>query len=110
MAVASPERAIPALVVGRASRDVAEEEASGRQRPGRNKVVWGHDSELLPQVNIRQANGIGRVHVAKPQMKETYCGRPVNEEEWLTTPKEANCTACARAGAPIEPEQPRRRY
>ena len=33
------------------------------------------------QVNIRQANGVGRVHVAKPQTKMTYCGRPVNEEE-----------------------------
>jgi hypothetical protein len=51
-------------------------------------------------VNIRQANGIGRVHVAKPQMKETYCGRPIGEEDWITTSKEANCTGCARAGAP----------
>ena len=51
-------------------------------------------------MNIRQANGIGRVHVAKPQMRETYCGRPVNEEDWVTTSKEANCTGCARAGAP----------
>ena len=56
--------------------------------------------KVYPQVNIRQANGIGRVHAAKPQMKQTYCGRPVNEEEWITTSKEANCTACARAGAP----------
>ena len=38
------------------------------------------------------------MHAAKPQMKETYCGRPVNEEDWVTTSKEANCTACARAG------------
>jgi hypothetical protein len=45
------------------------------------------------------------VHVAKPGMKETYCGRPVNEEDWLTTSKEANCTGCARAGAP-RPERP----
>jgi hypothetical protein len=59
-------------------------------------------------VNIRQANGIGRVHAAKPQMKETYCGRPVNEEEFLTTSKEANNTACGRAGAPARPERPRR--
>ena len=28
-------------------------------------------------MNIRQANGIGRVHVAKPQYRETYCGRPI---------------------------------
>jgi hypothetical protein len=53
----------------------------------------------ISQVNIRQANEISRVHAAKPQMKETYCGRPVNEEEWLITSKEANCTACARAGS-----------
>jgi len=32
-------------------------------------------------------------------MKETYCGRPVNEEEWLITSKEVNCTACAQVGA-----------
>ncbi|HET7272339.1 MAG TPA: hypothetical protein VFI90_14805 [Rubrobacter sp.] len=57
-------------------------------------------------MNIRQANGIGRVHVAKPQMKLTYCGRPIDEEEWITTSKEANCTGCARAGAPTS--QPRR--
>lgn len=52
-------------------------------------------------MNIRQANGIGRVHVAKPQMKLTYCGRPIDEEDWVTTSKEANCTGCARAGAPM---------
>jgi hypothetical protein len=52
------------------------------------------------QVNIRQANGVGRVHVPKPQMKETYCGTTVNEEEWVITSKEANCDACTRAGAP----------
>jgi hypothetical protein len=40
------------------------------------------------------------VHVAKPGMKQTYCGRPVNEEDWVTTSREANCTGCARAGAP----------
>jgi hypothetical protein len=62
---------------------------------------------VLPQVNIRQVNGLGRVHVAKPGMKETYCGRPVNEEDWLTTSREANCTGCARAGAP-RPERPER--
>jgi hypothetical protein len=33
-------------------------------------------------------------------MKETYCGREVNEEDWVTTSREANCTGCARAGAP----------
>ena len=56
----------------------------------------------LSQVNIRQANETSRVHAAqKVQMKETYCGRPVNEEEWLITSKEVNCTACARAGASI---------
>ncbi len=49
-------------------------------------------------MNVRQANGVG---VAKPQMKETYCGRAVDEEEWVTTSKEANCAACARAGAPV---------
>jgi hypothetical protein len=43
-------------------------------------------------MNIRLANGLGRVHVAKPGLKETYCGRPVNEEDWLTTSREANCT------------------
>jgi hypothetical protein len=53
----------------------------------------------VSQVNIRQTNEIGRVHAAKPQMKETYCGKPVNEEGWLITSKEANCIACARARA-----------
>ena len=55
----------------------------------------------LSQVNIRQANETSTVHAApKVQMKETYCGRPVNEEEWLITSKEVNCTACcAREGA-----------
>jgi hypothetical protein len=69
--------------------------------PSCNGVKWSHGPERLPEVNIRQANGIGRVHVAKPQMRETYCGRPVNEEDWVTTSKEANCTGCARAGAPM---------
>ena len=55
-------------------------------------------------MNIRQANGLGRVHAAKPQMKETYCDRLVDEEEWVTTSKEVNCTACIRAGAP-SPEE-----
>jgi hypothetical protein len=77
-------------------------------RHGVSGVRWGHGPQRLPRVNIRQANGIGRVHVAKPQMKETYCGRPVNEDDWLTTSKEANCTACARAGAPTRPQAPRR--
>jgi hypothetical protein len=67
----------------------------------------GHDVEQVSaEVNIRQANGLGRVHVAKPQMKETYCGRPVNEEDWLTTSKEANCTGCALAGAPSSQPRP----
>jgi hypothetical protein len=56
--------------------------------------------QSVSQVNVRQANEIGRVHAAqKMQMKETYCSMPVNEEEWLITSKEVNCTACARAGA-----------
>ena len=76
-------------------------------RPSRDGVKWGHEPVCLLQMNIRQANGLGRVHVAKPQMRETYCGRPVNEEDWVTTSKEANCTGCARAGAP-RPEGPRR--
>ena len=54
------------------------------------------------EMNIRQANGIGRVHVAMPGMRQTYCGRSINDEDWLTTSKEANCTGCARAGAPLE--------
>jgi hypothetical protein len=28
----------------------------------------------------------------------------VNEEDWVTTSKEANCTGCARAGAPMPKE------
>ena len=59
-------------------------------------------------MNIRQANGIGRVHVAMPRFRQTYCGRPINEEDWVTTPKEADCTGCARAGAPTQ-RSPRRR-
>ena len=59
-------------------------------------------------MNVRQANVIGRVHVAKPGMRETYCGRPINEEDWLTTSREANCTGCAWAGAP-GPERSRAR-
>ncbi len=59
-------------------------------------------------MNVRQANGVGVVHVAKPQMKETYCGRAVDEEEWLTTSKEATCTACAWAGVST-PERAARR-
>ncbi|MDP9479377.1 MAG: hypothetical protein M3R38_27515 [Actinomycetota bacterium] len=56
-------------------------------------------------MNVRQANGSGVVHVAKPRMEETYCGRAVDEEEWVATSKEANCSACgARAVAPTEPE------
>ena len=60
-------------------------------------------------MNVRQANGSGVVHVANPRMKETYCGRGVDEEEWVATSKEANCTACARSGAPTEPEEVARR-
>jgi hypothetical protein len=52
-------------------------------------------------MNIKQANGIGRIHVAKPGFQETYCRRPINDEDWVTTSKEANCTGCARAGAPM---------
>ena len=62
----------------------------------------------VAQVNVRPANGLGRVHAAKPQMKKTYCGRPVNEEEWLITSKVVNCTGCVRAGAFIRPEGPER--
>ena len=62
----------------------------------------------VSQVNIRQANGLGRVHVAKPQMRETYCGRQIDEEAWVTTSREANCTGCARAGAPTSLERPGR--
>ena len=62
-------------------------------------------AQNVPHVHIRQANELGRVHAAKKtQMKETYCGRPVNEEEWLITSKEINCTACARAQALRRPE------
>lgn len=68
-------------------------------------------SRMVPEaaVNIRQTNGLGRVHVAKPQMKETYCGRPIDEEAWVTTAREANCTGCARAGAPMTPTEGARR-
>ena len=53
-------------------------------------------------MNVRQANGVvGVVHVALPQTRETCCGRAVDEEEWVVTSKEANCTACARAEAPV---------
>lgn len=89
-----------------------EEVASGRTTESRVSVDRraGHarpDERRGSRVNIRQANGIGRVHVAKPQMKQTYCGRPVDDEDWVTTSKEANCTGCARAGAP-RPEDARR--
>ena len=56
--------------------------------------------QSVSQVNVRQANGIGRVHAAKPQMKETYCGRALHEEEWLITTKEVTCSGCARAETP----------
>jgi hypothetical protein len=64
----------------------------------------------ISQVNVRQANGIGKVHAAKLQMKETYCGRALHEEEWLITSKEVTCTGCARAGAPTRPEGPGRGF
>ena len=57
-------------------------------------------------MNIRQANGIGRVHVAMPGMRQTYCGRSINDEDWVTTTKEANCTGCERAGAPMPQRSP----
>ena len=38
-----------------------------------------HRGRNVSRVNIHQANEIGRVHAAKPQMKETYRGRTVNE-------------------------------
>jgi hypothetical protein len=59
----------------------------------------GSMGQNVSQVNVRQANGIGKVHAAKPQMKETYCGRPLNEEEWLVTSKEVTCIGCVRAGS-----------
>ena len=55
-------------------------------------------------MNVRQANGIGKVHAAKPGGKVTYCGRAVDEEEWLITSKDADCTGCVRAGAPERAE------
>ncbi len=61
-----------------------------------------------PEVNVRQANGSSVVHVSGSQMKKTYCGRTIDEEEWLTTSREANCTACARARASM-PERAERR-
>jgi hypothetical protein len=64
------------------------------------QVRLGEQAVKRREMNIRQANGIGRVHVAKPQFKEMYCGRPIDDEDWVTTTKEANCTGCARAGAP----------
>ena len=45
------------------------------------------------------------MHVAKPQFRETYCGRPINDEDWVTTTREANCTGCARAGAPVQEQK-----
>ncbi len=83
---------------------VSKESTELLMTPG-SRVRWGTMGSNISQLNIRQANGVGRVHVAKPQMKVTYCGRPVNEEDWLITSKEANCSACTRAGAP-RPEWP----
>ncbi len=51
-------------------------------------------------MNVRQANGLGRVHTAKPGGKVTYCGRVVDEEEWLITSKTLDCTGCVKGGAP----------
>ena len=53
-------------------------------------------------MNLKQANGAGVVHVAKPQMRETFCGRAIDPDEWITTKREATCTSCARHGAPRE--------
>ena len=64
----------------------------------------GLGRQKVSQVNLRLANGIGKVHAAKPQIKETYCGRPVNDEEWLITSKQVTCTGCARAWAPTGTE------
>ena len=69
-----------------------------------NDTTLAHKSQR-EEMNVRQANGLGRVHVAKPQMRETYCGRPIDEDDWITTSKEADCTGCARAGAPM-PRKP----
>ncbi len=80
-----------------------------RAETGKAGYDGGHETGPRPQVNIRQANGLGRVHVAKPGMKQTYCGRQIDEEDWVTTSREANCTGCARAGAP-GPEKPARGF
>ncbi len=72
--------------------------------PGRRRMKYKGG----PEVNVRQANGSSEVHVARPQMKETYCGRAVDEEEWLITFREATCTACAQARAYM-PERAERR-
>jgi hypothetical protein len=69
------------------------------------QVRLGEQAVKRREMNIRQANGIGRVHVAKPQLRETYCGRPINDEDWVTTTREANCTGCARAGAPVQEQK-----
>lgn len=85
-------------------------EADGRVRLGAQTEKRRTSDTTLARkpwrtgMNIRQANGLGRVHVAKPQMRQTYCGRPINEDDWVTTPKEANCTGCAKAGAPMPPK------
>jgi hypothetical protein len=62
----------------------------------------------ISQGNVRQANGIGKVHAANPQRKETYCGRAVDEEEWLITSKEVTCTVCAHEGAFYRPKELRK--
>ena len=54
------------------------------------------------EMNLKQANGLGVIHAAKPQMRQTFCGRPIDPDEWVTTKREATCTACARHGAPRE--------
>jgi hypothetical protein len=55
-------------------------------------------------MNVRQANGLGRVHTAKPGGKVTYCGRVIDEEEWLITSKTLDCTGCVKGGAPQSTE------
>ena len=53
-------------------------------------------------MNIRQANGLGRVHVANAAVQGDVLRQAHNDEDWVTTTKEANCTGCARAGAPVQ--------
>ncbi len=48
-------------------------------------------------MNVLQPNELGIIHATNSQMNETNCGKGVDEDGWITTSKEANCTACARA-------------